>query len=123
MVRRKLRDKRVAGSPQYLSTVGTEIIDGTWEQRSMIAADHRWHQSDMTASDQQKLQKVLPRRAEPLWTNTLRDNRDGGEEKRRKKTEGERERERRRKREKEKRKVKKGTKLSSSIMATCQSQG
>ena len=29
------------------------------------------------------LQKVLPRWAEPLWANTLRDNKGGGEGKRR----------------------------------------
>ena len=45
----------------------------------------------MAASDHfgLQLQKVLPRWAEPLWANTLRDNRGGGEEERRRKAGGE----------------------------------
>ena len=46
---------------------------------------------------------MLPRWAEPLWANTLRDNRGGGEEKRRRKAGGEGESRRGRKSENERR--------------------
>ena len=59
-----------------------------------------------------ELKKVLPRWAEPLWANTLRDNRDR-RGKRRRKAEGEGERRRRRKRE-EKEKSRTGAKRSKS---------
>ena len=57
---------------------------------------------------------MLPRWAEPLWANTLRDNRGGGEEKRRRKAGGEGERKRRRKREEREKNRENETKRSKS---------
>ena len=57
---------------------------------------------------------MLPRWAEPLWANTLRDNRGAGEEKRRRKAGGEGESRWRRKSENERRTENTGAKRSKS---------